>query len=353
MQSYNIVKTISRKITSVDGDNIISLFENSAVPQASRISLNGFVKNLKAFSKISSLAAINLPVFELEDSESQKLFKTLDIEFNSPRKQMDLFIGSGNEWNQMGSISLLNPSGYPYRMYNLLDFYTDGLAAELGENGKIGVKITDVGYGLLSGADAVTIHGSYIQEFVIESPQQGSNSNYFMPSITVGRTTTLDPGKPATVVNSGSSTNVVLDFGIPRGADGENGTGVITEEEDMGFGGIISCKEECSIEGSGKAFLFYAPQTNLKLVIAPGFEIDITTANNAIELHRWSQEPNEDLDGREWVGELPQTGGILHVDITSTYRWISVFAKNPGSDDSHDAVCFEVSGNTLTLLGFY
>ena len=42
-------------------------------------------------------------------------------------------------------------------------------------------------------------------------------------TIKVGTVTTLTPGNNATVVNSGTDTNVVLDFGIPRGADGSGG----------------------------------------------------------------------------------------------------------------------------------
>lgn len=42
-------------------------------------------------------------------------------------------------------------------------------------------------------------------------------------SVTVGTTTTLAPGQNATVVNSGTASDLVLDFGIPRGADGDDG----------------------------------------------------------------------------------------------------------------------------------
>lgn len=216
MQSYNIVKTISKQITSTDANNIITLFDNSAISSPSRISLNGFVKNLKAFSKISSLAEINLPIFELEDSESQKLFKTLDIEFNSARKQLDLFIGDSEDWSQVGSISLLNPSGYPYRMYNLLDFYTDGLAAELGEDGRIGVQVVDVGYGLLSGADVVTVHGSYIQEYVLSTVEKQSSSGVESTSVDVTTTeVTLlaaNPNRQGATIYNDSGSNLNIDF---------------------------------------------------------------------------------------------------------------------------------------------
>ena len=40
-------------------------------------------------------------------------------------------------------------------------------------------------------------------------------------SVAVGTTTTLDPGSEATVTNSGTETDLVLDFGIPAGRTGE------------------------------------------------------------------------------------------------------------------------------------
>lgn len=42
-------------------------------------------------------------------------------------------------------------------------------------------------------------------------------------TIVVGSTTTVDPDEPATVVNSGTSQNAILDFSIPQGVQGEQG----------------------------------------------------------------------------------------------------------------------------------
>lgn len=42
-------------------------------------------------------------------------------------------------------------------------------------------------------------------------------------TITVGATTTTDPGTDATVTNSGTNENVILNFTIPRGEDGATG----------------------------------------------------------------------------------------------------------------------------------
>ncbi|MEG2151158.1 MAG: hypothetical protein RRY36_08075 [Bacteroidaceae bacterium] len=45
-------------------------------------------------------------------------------------------------------------------------------------------------------------------------------------SINVGKTITLPAGKPATVTNVGTPTNVILDFGIPKGTDGATPTDI-------------------------------------------------------------------------------------------------------------------------------
>lgn len=42
-------------------------------------------------------------------------------------------------------------------------------------------------------------------------------------TITVGKTTTTNPGTNATVTNVGTNENVILNFGIPRGATGPTG----------------------------------------------------------------------------------------------------------------------------------
>jgi hypothetical protein len=172
ISTYQKVRQITQKLTSATGGSVVDLMPTitpDALPGLTLLSVNNFVKSLRAYAKITSLAEVALPNFELTDSETDKLYKSLDVEWTSPRKQLDLLINQGSEWEIIGSVSLLNPSGYPYRSYNLQDLYTDNLAVELGENGKLGVKITDVGHGLLSGTDTLTIYGSYSQEIIVSS----------------------------------------------------------------------------------------------------------------------------------------------------------------------------------------
>lgn len=172
---YNKVRTIARKLNSVTSNTIVTLYENAGLDSVSQIagitpiSVNGFVKNLKVYAKISSLAEATLPNFSLEDSDTDKLYKALNVEWTSPRKQLNLYISDNRlSWEPIGSISLLNPAGYPYRIYNLLDLYTDSIALEIGMNGRIGVSLQDVGYGLLTQQDSVTIFGTYLEEIVAQ-----------------------------------------------------------------------------------------------------------------------------------------------------------------------------------------
>lgn len=185
----NRAKTIAVPLNAGTGNDIVTVYESSGLTVGSELmpgytiaSYNVFVKNLKAFSQISSLPEISLPNFEPTDSETTKLYKTLNIEWGSARKQLNLFIGTSTGWHQVGSTSILNPSGYPFRVYSLLDLFTDNLYFELGENGKVGVQVQDVDYGLLSGDDLVVIHGSYVEEIFLKSQEPPITVNIGAPS---------------------------------------------------------------------------------------------------------------------------------------------------------------------------
>lgn len=182
------VKTIATKL-DINSDIIQTIYSNANIPIGNElvpnykvIGFNSFIKNLKVFASVTSLEEAPLPEFALDDSATAKLTKTLDVEWKSPRKQLNLYIASVpnpdiNQWLQVGSVSLLNPYGYPFRVYNVMDLFTDNLALELGENGVIGMQIQDVGYGLLSNEDVITVHGSYIEEIFLESPDVPININ--------------------------------------------------------------------------------------------------------------------------------------------------------------------------------
>ena len=119
---------------------------------------------------------------------------------------------------------------------------------------------------------------------------------------------------------------------------------------------------ECNI--GGKAFRFFSPFQG-EVIVTPSFGINVSSywedefndgnenRDKSIELHRWSQEPNFDMNGREFVANIPRSGGSANLVIDSQFQWISIFASNPDEFDSHDATCFVVSGNVISLVDFY
>ncbi|QLE47825.1 hypothetical protein FD724_06680 [Nostoc sp. C057] len=141
-------------------------------------------------------------------------------------------------------------------------------------------------------------------------------------------------------------TALVLDDGLKVGA---LAAVQVLEEQ-------IICTSGCTTAagGSGKAFQFYAPQTNLGLIIQPSFGISIQSGSNAIAIYRWSATPNTGMTGRESspIIQYPALGANSNLTIDSTYKWISVFAKNPANSNYLDGVCFAVNGNVITLLGY-
>lgn len=194
-------------------------FNNSNIPTDAIINFNSFIKNLRAIAIINSVAEAPMPDFGLTDSDTEKLLKISNIEWNSPRKQLDLHIRSTNFgiWRKVFSLSLLNPMGYPFRVYNLLDGLTDGLALELGQFGQIGISITDVGHGLLTTMDSVMVHGSFLQEININADKLNRLSTCIPISTPVDNYGTWifsnNPNRKYFRLRNNGNSNVWLAFG--------------------------------------------------------------------------------------------------------------------------------------------
>lgn len=123
--------------------------------------------------------------------------------------------------------------------------------------------------------------------------------------------------------------------------------------DDMSFTGTLICAGECSlssVQPVGKAFEFDAAGTFLATIaVDMDFASSIQVGSQAIEIHRWSQEPNTALTGRTWWADLPETGGNVLITTTSTFRWITIQARMDGTGLS-DTVCFKHSGNAFTIM---
>ena len=97
IQEFNVTGTIAVSLNPYS-DRITTIFDGAAksnpakIPPSTIISVNSFVKNLRAMASIKSLMPVALPSFDLTDSSTEKLRKTLSLEWESPRKQIDLLI---------------------------------------------------------------------------------------------------------------------------------------------------------------------------------------------------------------------------------------------------------------------
>lgn len=116
-------------------------------------------------------------------------------------------------------------------------------------------------------------------------------------------------------------------------------------------GGTIICKDNCPV-GGGKAlkFKFKVGSPIISLLVINKPKLIVTPGNNSIQIHGWTQEPNTLLTGRQWIGELPSTGGTIKVE--SKYQWISIFAKNPDTSNAYDGACFTSRGKYIDLVSF-
>ena len=161
------------KLDASSSDRIITIYQPSHDAQdatylktAEHIILNGFIKTLRAKTAIKSLAEVVLPNITLEESRTQRLSLMRNVEWNSPRKELRLYLAETfNDWHHIASVSLLNVP--PYRLINLMEYFTENIAIELGATGAIGVSIFNAGYGLLGNNDEVVIYGSGTTEVVV------------------------------------------------------------------------------------------------------------------------------------------------------------------------------------------
>lgn len=179
MQSQTINRTynISYQYQLSDGENIVPLIDNQLSLMQQKYPtldagswVNGFVEELYCFAQILSLDSVNPPDYDISDSDSTRLAKTLASEWGSPRFHLHLYTSNASviqqpsDWKLVGFISLLHSSGYPYRRYRLIDLMTDNLARKIGEGGKLGFAIKNATYGLPNVKDVIVIDGTWSQE---------------------------------------------------------------------------------------------------------------------------------------------------------------------------------------------
>jgi hypothetical protein len=175
---------------------------------------NALLNELRCYASISSLAEIGLPVITSEDSESERVTKAGSYEWGTARFELEVFrrAEGSSEWVECGVAALKNAGGFRYRIHRLLDLITDNIGAQVGEWGRIGVRIKAAGYGYPQSYDRITFTGNWTQEFTWtqEHPTYVQINQYGnSPSPTPTPTPTPPPIPTLTLSLASGSTSAV------------------------------------------------------------------------------------------------------------------------------------------------
>jgi hypothetical protein len=160
------------KITTASGSGTTAIFS----PTDPNISY--YLQALRLKIAISSVGRAEIPALEPEMTRAEKIKIIRDLEWNSPRKELSLLQKTTGDWVELARVSCLNRP--PYYSINLLQFLTDNADLPLGTGSSLGVRVVDVGHGLLSGTDELIVHGGGVSESSIpstEPPPGGGGSS--------------------------------------------------------------------------------------------------------------------------------------------------------------------------------
>lgn len=169
LENLTIKQKIAVTLDPNSGANVIPIFNYVPYAKSGYRLIDEYleVEDLKAVSWIYSVSPVEFPVFELEDTESKQLLTAINLEWKSPRIQLDIVcqIDGTLNWQRIAAYSLLNSDPYPYREYSLGNH-------ALGNNSMLGLQIRNVGFGLLQnsvkGQDKVTTYANLTRFITIE-----------------------------------------------------------------------------------------------------------------------------------------------------------------------------------------
>ena len=163
--------SVLSRITAASAGGVIPIF---SPPD---LNSSYYVQALRLKIAIVSVGLTDIPELEPEMTRAEKIRIIRDLEWNSPRKELAILQKTTGEWIEVARASCLNRP--PYYTINLLQFLTDNADLPLGAGSALGVKIADVGHGLLSGNDELIVHGGGISESAstetTEPPTGGSS----------------------------------------------------------------------------------------------------------------------------------------------------------------------------------
>lgn len=191
-------------------------------------------------------------------------------------------------------------------------------------------------------------------------------------TIKVGKVTTGAAGTQASVTNSGTARDVVLDFTIPKGDTGAAGGGyVLPAATSNTLGGVkvgsnLSITEDGTLSATGGAASGFDPTTVSDIVIGKGASLTFVTGNGDIAIGKGAQCTDNEWEGNHSkciaIGELAHAEGVYSTAIgrntRSQGRSVAVGANSNAFTDNDGAGSVAVGeganahGQGSVALGF-
>ena len=153
-------------LNSGSGSNPIEIYRPGTLNPASlapKVRYSGCVTTLRLTVDVTSITETIFPEPSEDETAAELQAAIRAIETNSPKKKINLLLRRGQTQPiKIASIFLFNRS--PYYVIDLLPYYTDALAWDLGSDMAMMLQLESVGYGLLEGNDTIAVYGSSVEE---------------------------------------------------------------------------------------------------------------------------------------------------------------------------------------------
>lgn len=219
-QIYSRSAQILQRFSAASDSNMQLLYEPALVSPWDRVSTlryYGFITDLRMKIQIRSITESVIPNLGVESNRTDRLIAVRDMEWNSPRKELHLFMEtSRHPLTHITSISLLNRQ--PYYVVNLMPYFTDNGIVNIANDTRLSARIQNAGYGLLTGQDEVVVYGSCKEEVTTLPEEERTIQSCQSYTWTVGTgSAQILPSNPnrlqVTFVNRHATGTIYLNYG--------------------------------------------------------------------------------------------------------------------------------------------
>lgn len=216
---YSRAVQILKKLDSQTGGAITVIYQPGVVTPWDRTATlrwDGFLTDLRATVSVPSFPETDLPNLDASSSRTARIVAVRDQEWKSNRCELDLLMKTAyTGWIRLSTISVINRP--PFFVVNLAPYLTDQVSSTIAPDAVLAVQLRDVGFGLLKGADFISIYGA-VREQSIPVPNDGYEIIATQETtLNVGETTVTalaaNPArKVATLINASSDRTIYLSY---------------------------------------------------------------------------------------------------------------------------------------------